>query len=116
MPYKNFPTPADIAPQEFVAPPLEEKWEASVMEEIADLLHKKRLDLQSKRSIRFVPAARRDMGEAAQQWKHYAKHIADLVRERGWAVMTITGGAQPVLSISLPRESIPFGMKAETGD
>lgn len=107
MAYKNFPTPADIAPQEYVAPPLDEKWEALVMEEIADVLHQKRLDLQSKRAVRFAPSARRDTSEAAQQWKHYASHIADLVRERGWHVMTIIGGARPTLSISLPHEERP---------
>lgn len=107
MPYKNFPTPADIAPADFIAPPLDEAWEAQVMEEIADLLHQKRLDLQARRYVRFVPAVRRDMGEAARQWKFYAKHIADLVRERGWTVMTVIGGARPTLSISLPRSGQP---------
>lgn len=105
MPYKNFPTPADIAPQEYVAPPLDEKWEALVMKEIADMLHQKRLDLQAKRAVRFTPAARRDRGEAALQWKFYVKHIADLVRERGWHVVIVVGGATVKLSIALPHEN-----------
>lgn len=101
--YDHFPTPADIAPKDFTTPPLDPKWEALVMDEIAAHLRKKQPELQAKRQVRFVPVARRDMGHAREQWLHFARHIADLVREKGWVVMVIEGGSYPTLSISMPK-------------
>lgn len=100
--YEKFPTPADIAPEQFKVPDLDEKWETAVMDEIAAFLYKKQADLQAKRQVRFIPATRRDMGYARQQWLHYHKRIADLVREKGWTVMIAENGAFPVLAITMP--------------
>lgn len=99
--YDNFPTPADLVPEVYTAPPLDAKWEAAVMDEIARLLNRDIRKLKEHRGVRFIPAARRDMGEAAEQWQHYAGHIADLVRARGWSVMHIKSSDDtPVIVIA----------------
>lgn len=101
--YENFPTPADIAPEAFKAPDLDLKWEATAMDEVAAFLYKKRVELQAKQHVKFIPASKRDMGHSRAQWLHFQKHIADLVRERGWTVSIVENGTFPCLDISMPQ-------------
>jgi hypothetical protein len=105
--FENFPTPADIAPQ--IAPALDEHWVIQIMDEISTCLRKNSRKLQEFRSVRFTPGSRRDMGHAAIQWRFYAKYIADLVREKGWVVLTIATSMEvTALSISAPRDAQPI--------
>lgn len=102
MSYENFPTPAEVAPEFYAPPALDEKWEESVMDEIAKYLFNNKKKLHERRQIRFIPAGRRDMGKALEQWKHYSGRIGDLVRESGWVVEHIHSNTLPTLLISLP--------------
>lgn len=107
MPYENFPTPADIAPEEFKKPDLDPTWEALMMTEIAKLLADKKPDLIEHKHVRFYPAPRRDNGHCLIQWKYYAHHIADLVRKSGWVVMIGENSmALPTLTIQLPHQTM----------
>jgi hypothetical protein len=107
MTYENFPTPEEIAPKIYAAPPLDEKWAEKVMNEIASLLRRNQVNLRQQRDVRFIPTGRRDMGHALQQWKHFASQIADLVRESGWQVILINSDTVPTLLISLPEKGKP---------